>query len=146
MKITIETPENGAEDEIIIRCAALDEELMELISALYEGRSGITAYGDGGITKLKPRDIFYFESVDSKVFAYCEKQVYEVKRKLYELEEDYAHTDFLRISKSVILNVAKIERLTPKLNGRFEALLQNGEKTVISRQYVPVLKKKLGVD
>ncbi|MFD2876694.1 hypothetical protein ACFTAO_13145 [Paenibacillus rhizoplanae] len=31
------------------------------------------------------------------------------------------------------------------LYGRYEALLHNGEKVYISRQYVPVLKRKLGL-
>ena len=34
MKITIETPRPGEEDEIIVRCAALDDQLMKLIYAL----------------------------------------------------------------------------------------------------------------
>lgn len=145
MKITIETPDAGAEDEIIIRCAELDAEIMELICAIKSGRNKLTAYTDDGIVKLDTKDIFYFESVDNKVFAYCEKSVYEVKQKLYELEKMYTHSDFLRVSKSVIVNVSKIIKLSPTINGRFDAHLKNGEKTIISRQYVPDLKKKLGI-
>ena len=33
MKITIETPLPGQEEEIIVRCTALDERLMRLIYA-----------------------------------------------------------------------------------------------------------------
>lgn len=145
MKIIIETPDPGAEDEIILRCAALDEELMALIYALKAGRSRLTAYTEDGIVQLSPKDIFYFESVDNRVFAYCERSVYEVRQKLYTLEEAYPNSDFLRISKSVIVNVSKIVKLSPTLNGRFEAHLKNGEKTTISRQYVPNLKQKLGL-
>ena len=66
-------------------------------------------------------------------------------KKLYEIMEEYAHTDFLRISKSGIVNVSKIAYLKPTLNGRFEATLKNGEKIIISRQYVVNLKEKLGI-
>ena len=145
MRIIIETPLPGEEDEIVIRCNELDSELMELIYMLKSGRTKLTAYNEEGIVKLSPKDIFYFESVDNKVFAYCKSSVFEVKQKLYEIEEAYPNSDFLRISKSVIVNVSKITRITPLFNGRFEALLKNGEKTAISRQYVPDLKKKLGV-
>ena len=37
MKITIETPKPGEEDEVIIRCAGLDDNMMRLIYALREG-------------------------------------------------------------------------------------------------------------
>ncbi len=145
MKITIETPGPGEEEEIIIRCAALDEGLLNLIYALKAGRDKLTAYAGQEIVMLSPKQVYYFESVDNKVFAYCEKEVYEVRRKLYELERDYAGNDFLRISKSTIVNLSKISHMAPIFNGRFEARLKNGEKTVISRQYVAALKKKLGI-
>lgn len=143
MKITILAPEPGQEDEIIIRCHQLDDKLMDVIYSLKVSANKIAAFSEEGITMLLPKDVFYFESVDNKVFAYCEKQVYEVRKKLYELESDLSGTDFLRISKSVIVDLSKIRNLSPSFNGRLEALLRNGEKIIISRQYVPALKKKL---
>lgn len=144
MKITVETPIDG-EDEIIIRCGELDEELMNLISTIGQWRRRITGYKDKAIVQLVPADIYYFESVDNKVFAYCEKDVFEVKEKLYELESAYKNTDFQRISKSVIANISFIEAVIPILGARLEAKLKNGERVIISRQYVPELKKKLGI-
>lgn len=145
MKITILTPEPGQEDEIIIRCAQLDDRMMRLIQSLKAEKVKLTAYSDDGITLVDPRDVFYFEAVDNRVFAYCEKQVYEVRKKLYELEADLADTDFLRISKSAIVDLSKVLHLSAAFNGRLEAKLKNGEKIIISRQYVPSLKKKLGL-
>lgn len=145
MKITIETPKPGEEDEIIVRCASMDDKLMNLIYSLKIEENKLTGYMDDKIVKLVPKDIFYFESVDNRVYAYGSKGVYEVHKKLYEIEEEFFYTDFLRISKSTIVNVAKIAYLRPIFNGRFEAKLKNDEKVIISRQYVLELKKKLGI-
>jgi DNA-binding LytR/AlgR family response regulator len=145
MKITITTPEPGQEDEIIIRCHHLDERVLELIRTLKNEKAKLSAYTADGITMLDLEDVYYFESVDNKVFAYCAKQVYEIRRKLYELEADYEGTDFLRISKSAIVDLSKIVHLSAVFNGRLEAKLKNGEKIIISRQYVPALRKKLGL-
>lgn len=146
MKITIETPNPGEEDEIIVRCASLDEKLMHLIYALKADRDDLNGYMEDRIVKLSAKDIFYFESVDSKVFAYTAGEVYEIHKKLYEIEREFEHTDYLRISKSVIINVSKIDYVKPVFNGRFEAKLKNGEKVIVSRQYVPDLKEKLGIN
>lgn len=145
MKITIETPGEGEEDEIIVRCASLNDRLMKLIAALRTEESSLTGYMDDKIVKLTSKDVFYFEAVDNKVFAYTGRGVYEVRKKLYEIEKEYADTDFLRISKSSIVNVAKIAYIRPLINGRFEAKLKNDEKIIINRQYVIELKKKLGI-
>jgi len=144
MKITIEAPKPGEEDEIIVRCTDLDERVLKLIQAL-RTEDKITGYIDDKIVKLSLKEIYYFEAVDNKVFSYTAKETYEVHKKLYEIEQAFEHTDFLRISKSVIVNVAKIAYVKPIFNGRFEAKLKNGEKVIVSRQYVLDLKKKLGI-
>ena len=96
------------------------------------------------IHRVPPADVYYIETVDNKTFLYCENEMYETKQKLYELEE-LRINDFLRISKSVIVNLSKIKSLGPSMSGRLEATLKNGERVVISRQYVNELKRNLGV-
>ena len=133
MKITIINPFPDEEEEIIIKCRVLTDDINHLICKLK------------GITLLALPDIFYFEATDNKVFAYGQKNVYEVKEKLYQLEEQLVSFPFMRASKSMILNLDKIRHLSPAFGGRFEALLENEEKVIISRQYVPVLKERLGL-
>lgn len=144
MKIIIEDPKADEEDEIIIRCKTIDEAVLKLIYGIKMGSQKVMAFKNDAIIVLDPKEIYYFEAVDHKVFAYAEKEVYEVKAKLYEIEEDFEGTDFFRASKSSIVNLAQIKSLTPAFSGRFEALLYNGERIIILRQYVSVLKKKLG--
>lgn len=145
MKITIEKPKLGEEDEIIVRVASPDEKLMQWLAALTMERQELTGYAGDKIMKLALRDIFYIEAVDNRVFAYTDHTVCELHRRLYEIEEAYAYTDFLRISKSMIVNISKIAYIRPLLNSRFEAKLKNGEKIVISRKYALELKRKLGI-
>lgn len=145
MKITIIERADGEEDEIIIRCRHMDEQLMKLIYAIKTRQEKITVLRGGDYFQVAPEEIYYFEAVDNRVFVYLEKEVYETRQKLYELEEQFQGTDFFRASKSCILNLEKVKYLSPALNGRFEAHMQNGEIVVISRQYVPVLKEKLGL-
>lgn len=145
MKIIIEDINPDEEEQIIIRVRNLDEPLLKLISELKMEQKKLTGIKDGIITMIEPKNVYYFEGVDNKVFIYCKQTVYETKLKLYEIEADYENTNFFRASKSVILNVSKIKNLSPAFSGRFEALLFNGEKVVISRQYVAELKKKLGL-
>ena len=145
MKITIQDREDGEEDEIIVRCRHLDDRMLKMIYALKEGQEKLTAHREGRFVQLFPKDIYYFEAVDNKVFVYLEKDVYECKLKLYELEQRFAETDFFRATKSTIVNLSKVRSFSPAFNGRFELLMKNGEKLIVSRQYVPGLKAKLGL-
>ena len=145
MKITILDPDPGEEDEIIIKCRNITEDIQNLLQKLKQGNTKIAGYDESGIHLLEAEEIYYFETVDNKVFACYEKEVYEVREKLYVLEKELPAASFMRASKSVILNLTKIKSLSPAFGGRFEAVLDNGEKTIISRQYVPVLKERLGL-
>lgn len=145
MRITIIDCPEGDEEEIVIKCKQTDEQILKMVYALKAGRDKLTAFKDGSIVQVDPKTVYYFEAVENKTFLYLESDLYETKLKLYELEDRFKGTDFFRVSKSTILNLAKVAKLSPALGGRFEALMKNGEKLIISRQYVPALKEKLGL-
>ena len=114
------------------------------MNALKQGKDKLSLYKDSTIILQDYSDILYFESVDDRVFAYTENQVYESHQKLYQLEEELP-SNFLRASKAVIVNINKIENLAPDFSGRIEATLTNDCKVIFSRMYVPILKKHLGL-
>jgi DNA-binding LytR/AlgR family response regulator len=145
IKITIENIPVGSEPEIIIRWNEPDDLLLQLIYSIKSTSKKLIGITESQMHIINPNDVFYFESVDKKVFIYCKKKVFESRLKLYEIEEEYENWNFFRASKSTIINITKIESLSPVFYGKFQALLQNGENIIISRQYVPVLKKKLGL-
>ncbi|HKM21764.1 MAG TPA: LytTR family DNA-binding domain-containing protein [Lachnospiraceae bacterium] len=142
MKIIIEETQLD-EDEVVIRCNRMSDDILQLISYIKSNKNVIVGYENDHIHRLEPADVYYFEAVDNKVFLYCKKEVYESKQKLYELENELISHNFFRISKSVVVNLSKIKYISPAFNGRFEATMLNGEKVIISRQYVPEFKKKL---
>ena len=88
-------------------------------------------------------DIFYFESVDKKVFVYCEKEVYRSNYKLYEVEEMLSRAGFVRVSKSVLLNVEKLTGIKTLVNSKLEAKLSNGESVCVTRKYLKDIKNEL---
>ena len=145
MKVIIETIAGSDEEQVIVRCHKLRPQLLQVLDNIDAEDCALIAYIDKEIYRIEPIDIFYIEAVDTKVFIYLEKKVYESKQKLFELEEELASEDFLRVSKSTILNLRKVCSFTPLSEGRFEARLKNGEKILISRKYLANLKRILGI-
>ena len=144
MKITIIDKEPDEADEIIVKCSSLDEGLVRFINTFKSTKNGrISFYKDDRIVFLKIEEIYYFDYVDHKVFAYTKDEVFQCRLKLYELEDLLKSSDFFRASKSVLVNLKRLKSLSPAFGGRFEALLDNGYKIIISRMYVQDLKDKL---
>lgn len=53
--------------------------------------------------------------------------------------------DFVRASKSAIVNFGRVSSICPDLGGRLRLTLENGEVVGVSRQYAPAIRKKLGL-
>ena len=145
MKITIEEIGKEQEEEMILRCHELNTDMLHLLQSLKATKNGLVGIKGEEIHRLSMDDIFYFEVVDNRACFYCRENVYESKLKLYEFEKLCKDSSFFRASKSMILNTDKIDFVAPSFSGRFEATLQNGEKVTVSRQYVSILKKKMGL-
>ena len=128
---------------IKIGCHKVDSNVKEIVNFI-KSRQGSIDVKDGEMKYNIPIvDIFYVESVDDRTFIYLSGDCYETSHKLYELEEILNERRFIRISKSVIVNLLKIECVKPALNGRYLCHLKNGEDVIISRKYVPKFKEKL---
>ena len=63
MKITILDCSEGEEEEIIIKCRNMDEQLLRTIYALKAGRDKITVSKEDKLMQIQPGDIYYFEAV-----------------------------------------------------------------------------------
>lgn len=143
LDVKVRKIEQNAPEMVEIQCHEIDHRVLEIVSFVKARQGQVTAWIGEKQYELAISDIYYLEAVDNKVFIYCSKEVYETRQKLYELEEILTQKNFLRISKSVLLNLMKVQALTPALNGRFTAILMNKEEVIISRKYVPELKKTL---
>lgn len=130
-------------EEVEIRCHEVTEEVREIVAFVKTRQGQLTGHQEGRQYEVAVTDVCYVEAVDNKVFLYTQKQVYETRKKLYELEELLREKHFLRVSKSLLLNLMKVQAIKPALNGRMMAVLRGGEEIIISRKYVAELKKAL---
>lgn len=142
MKLTIEQDLSREEPEIHIKCGLMDNRLKQLIAQIQLYSFSIPAKKDGILRQVPLEEICYFESVDNRTFVYASKEVLDCELKLYELEDKLKSTTFTRISKNCIVNTALVSGVRAQLNGRMEARLQNGEKLIVSKHYVPGFREK----
>ncbi|MBR6151066.1 MAG: LytTR family transcriptional regulator DNA-binding domain-containing protein [Lachnospiraceae bacterium] len=133
-------------EEVEIRCHEMTEEVREIVAFVKTRQGQLTGMLEGKQFEIAVTDLAYVEAVDNKVFLYTQKQVYETRQKLYELEELLREKYFLRVSKSLLLNLMKVQAIKPALNGRMLAVLRGGEEIMITRKYVSDLKRALRRD
>lgn len=143
MKVTIEQIDKTQPEQVIIQCYKVTDQVTSIVNFVKSTGVSLSGYKEDRMTQVFLHDIFYVEAVDNLVFAYTQNETFELKCKLYEFEDLYISQRFFRCSKSMVVNLMKIDYVYPILNGRFSARLFNGEEVIISRQYVPKLKSVL---
>lgn len=145
MKINIIENIKG-EVDITIKCEKIDDDIISLKNhiQMYDDKK-IYAKKRGEYYFVSSSDAMYFESVDNRTFIYTENDVMEIKYRLYELEEILSNKDFIRISKSQIVNINKISSLAPQVNRTLIAKMCNGEILCISRRFIKPIKNLLSI-
>lgn len=145
MKITTKIINKDEEEEIIIKTYDENVEWVQYVYGINSRNISIVGMYEGRTYKISLKDIYYFESVDGKTFIYSKTYVFSCKLKLYEIENICSDHMFFRVSKAMIVNAKMIENIRPSFSGRFEMILNNGEKIMVNRHYVTQLKEKLGL-
>lgn len=112
-----------------------ENERMEVIRDFFSAFQSITGKTEKGIYKLHPGSIYYLEVVDRKLFAYQEKQVYQLDYSLRHFLECFDSHGFVQIGKSTVVNLYKIDQVKADLNMRLRLLLDNGECLILNRTY-----------
>ena len=143
MKLTVYENPELAETEISIHCPCLDAPLKRLIEQIRHYTFSLEVQKDEETWQMPLDRVLYLETVDRSTFVYACQETYTCRRTLSELEECLAHTPFVRISRSCLLNTEHLSCVRPYVNHRLLAVLDNGENLLISRNYISALKKKL---
>ena len=143
MDIKVKIIKERETEYIEIGCHKKNESINEIIRFVKMHQGSIEAVREEKQYQIPLSEIYYIEAVDERTFIYLEKEYFESRRRLYEFEELLSKRNFARISKSVIVNLMKIESIKPALNGRFLCRLKNNEDVIISRKYVPDVRERI---
>lgn len=146
MKIKIEIDENLTEEEIVIRGSTLTEEMAAVQRAVADvlaRKQTLTFYKNETEYYIPLDEILFFETDDGGISAHAAVDVYTVKYKLYELEQVLPR-NFIRVSKSTILNVSKVYSVERNLTASSIVQFAGSHKQVyVSRYYYKSLKISL---
>lgn len=91
---------------------------------------------------VRIEDILYYETVDGTAFAYTSDKIFKLDGRLYQVEENVARSYICRASKTMLVNMNKIESVQTALNGRLYAKMEKEEAEKINRKIAKYRKKK----
>lgn len=148
MKLNIEIDTSIEEPVALITTPRMTDEVtrvVDFISKLDDITTVISGIRDDKVELLEQESIFRIYAEEGKVLARTESGLYQIRLRLYELEERLDDSKFVRISNSEIVNLKKVKSLDLSFVGTICMELSNKEVSYVSRRYVSKIKKKLGL-
>ena len=112
-----------------------ESEKIKAIRTFFDEFQSITGKKENEIYKIHPESIYYLEVVDRKLFAYQEKEVYQLEYSLQHFLECFENSGFVRIGKSTAVNLYKVNQVKADLNMRLRLLMDNKEILILNRTY-----------
>lgn len=146
MTVRFEADSSLGDDEIIIKAGRMTEEVaaaMRLIGGMENNK--LLVFRDREMFFVNISDIEYFYTENKKVFADTADGKYEVRYKIYELEDMLCSRSFLKIEQGVIANTDKIKNIRILFNGTMQITFASGNIQYASRRCVSQIKKRLGI-
>lgn len=132
-EIEIHLCNNEKNQELIDTYETL-ESLLDIKIKVYKGQESKV---------VVPSQIVRIYSENKKVYIRTKDDCFEVKDRIYTLEEQLKEKGFIRISNSEIVNIQQIEKLDMSYAGTIRMYMKNMDETYVSRRYVRKIKEVL---
>ncbi|MBQ8318357.1 MAG: LytTR family transcriptional regulator DNA-binding domain-containing protein [Lachnospiraceae bacterium] len=142
MKYTINNISTG-EDEVIVNYLRMTPEIERIVNFIKGEQTKLIGWKDKEQKLIDIKTILYIETVDGNTFAYTEEEVLKLDYTLAQLEQLLNDINFFRCSKSMIINIDKVDSLRSLPSNRIDARMVNGEHIIISRTYASDFRRIL---
>lgn len=126
---------------VIVEYPEYDKSVDNLINKIKNMSISFTGKSDGKTVSIDISDIYYIENVERKIFLYSKKDIYRYDGSMADIDSSISDTDLVRISRTCFMNVSHLKEIMQIKNSHLEAVLDNGEKLIVSRKYLKDIKK-----
>ena len=140
MKLEFRREPDAAEVRVLVTARERTPEVEALLRRIGSTMT-IAAYDERGEVLLRPGEIIRIYTGDRRVRLDSDRGSYQLRCRLYELEERLSEADFVRISNSELVQKRRILRLDFSLTGTIRLMLEGGMETYVSRRYVARIRK-----
>ena len=145
MKVNVVVEPDLEEEYVEIHVKGITDEIPRLLELIQNKSQAITGMDEyERIMVIEESNIVALHADKKWCRIYTDTSNYSCRKRLYEVE-NMLGADFMRISKSIIVNLRKIESVEAVFNGMLLLRMKNGSKEYVSRTYLPQMKEYLGI-
>ena len=144
MKVRIQISDEYMDPEAEIRASRMTEAVEAAVDFLQSPNRVLTVYSEDRMVVLKAAEIYVAKVENERTILYTKGHSYISGKRLYELQKLLGNK-FMRISKSVLVNLNYLDHVEAEFGGMMLLTMKNGSREYVSRHYLPEFRKYLGL-
>lgn len=145
MKVKIQVDPATTDEYVEFHVRKITDDVSRFAEIIEKSDSILTGTDQNDrIVIINPDEIVALHAEKKWCRIFTDTADFSCRKRLYELE-DFLGPDFMRISKSIVVNIRKIKSVEAVFNGMMLLHMKNGAKEYVSRTYLPDLKAFLGI-
>jgi len=148
MKVDIKINPELTEITHVIHAPKMTPELMSLIELLESAETKndlLVGKKDDKFFVVEPEEVDIIRTEGGEIKLYNNKgEDYTITKPLHKIHEQLPN-NFVRISKSTIVNINRVDHLSNSFSRTMHIVMKNGVNDYISRTYLADIKKRLDI-
>jgi DNA-binding LytR/AlgR family response regulator len=132
------------EERVLIYAHDRTRLVEDIESLVLSSEIDLTGSYDSEIIKIDINDVVCFISDNNKVYALIGDKKYQIKYRLYQIEELNLNM-FIKINQSCLANKTKIKKFETTIGGALKVVFKNDYIDFISRRELKNVKKRMGL-
>jgi len=137
--------EKEHDEEVIIYAHEKNQLVIDIENIVKSASVELKGSYNDEIVIINPIDVCCFISEANKVYALVGDKRYQIKYRLYQLEEMEINNNFIKINQSCYANIKRIKKFESTISGALKVIFKNGYVDYISRRELKNVKERLGL-
>ena len=136
--------EETEEEKVLIYAKERTKLIDDIESLVISSDIDLTGTYNEEIVKINVNDVVCFISENNKVFALINDKKYQIRQRLYQIEEMNLNA-FIKLTQSCLANKNKIKKFESTIGGALKVIFKNGYIDYISRRELKNVKQRMGI-
>lgn len=112
------------------------ETIRELLKKVQHLDGHLPMYDDEhNMFQIHLMQVYYFESIDNKVFAYTAQDMYRIYQSFSQLKKALSEQGIKQINKNTLVNINHVQSVKVAKDCRRILCLDNQEQLIVNRQF-----------
>ncbi len=137
--------EKEHEEEVLIYAHERSQLVSDIENMVKSSSVELKGYLNDEIIIINPIDVCCFISEANKVYAMIGDKKYQIKYRLYQLEEMDINKNYIKINQSCYANIKRIKKFESTFTGALKVIFNNGYVDYISRRELKNVKERMGL-